>query len=994
MTPSLSSWMADADALMHLTYFKVPQATLDYAHIHQRTADYYIALVGALFHELRENQAAPAHWARLGNAFSQFQTTALATRADAEGIAQHDAAFFAACAYYCGGFPASAYLSIRSIPRGAFPDETSRACYDLLVRPSELVSGVAHAIQQALSVGDNAALTQLANTVATAVHAALQAGPMEYIPARVLEKLVTRLLSTNIRSVLPGGFTAFWTPLVDSFLRRTPPTWEFFPSQIAAINAGLLHSPTSFSLQMPTGAGKTTLCETLLFAHAAQHPASVSVLVVPYRSLASELRESLVRNLNALGIRARCAYGGTVPTSDEVHSLDETRVIVATPEALSGLLSADAAFFQRISLVICDEGHLLDGEGRGVGLELLLARMRARPSGPPRFVFVSAIVPNIEEINAWLGGTPESVVRSDYRPAIAEFARLASVGKGKTAVVDLVMHPHEPTPVQFTISQLLSRADFTFTNPKTGRAKTYPHSSVKAVAVATARKALPMGAVAVFSANKNGNQGCIGLAEELLEQLQVGLPMPRPIEVAMTSAVTPVAAYLTAEFGAGWIGTRMVTAGAIVHHGDIPQEVREVLERLLRQDAVKFVICTSTLAEGVNLPIRTLVLYSVERVLPGGTRQPMLARDIKNLVGRAGRAGSNTKGLVICANERHWPAVAAVAKQTAGEPVRGSLRELMTRLRDALAIDISMPSNQWLETAEWCYPLLDGIDATLLDLAAAEIGDEQLNAMALELADRTFAASQATEESKDLLRTVFQLRAERINAVRTAGQLDWIRSTGARVRLLDSVVRDLWPRRPSWSDIENPTDPGFVTTLLEWAWTLPEVMKELRTAFQLDDGSDTQAEEQLVSAVVAAWLAGGRYAEIAIHSGLDVDTLLGVHTQVVAFGLQTALEQGISLLKKLMEAQGQTLSEAAALFPEHLRYGVPTRLGCELAAHGVRHRHAYVRLGDALTRHGLVVSPFSDVPGEADRSLAAHEREWRAILGDLIYENTRVNLRR
>jgi replicative superfamily II helicase len=176
-------------------------------------------------------------------------------------------------------------------------------------------------------------------------------------------------------------------------------------------------------MQMPTGAGKTALSETLLFYHLTRHPEDAAILLVPYRSLAAELRGSLVKRLGRMGLPARCAYGGTVPTGDEVRGLEETRAIVATPEALSGLLSVDPDFFARVSLVICDEGHLLDGEARGVGLELLLARMRAREIGPPKFVFASAIVPNIEEINAWLGGTDETVVRSDYRPALAQSCR-------------------------------------------------------------------------------------------------------------------------------------------------------------------------------------------------------------------------------------------------------------------------------------------------------------------------------------------------------------------------------------------------------------------------------------------------------------------------------------------------------------------------------------------------------------------------------------------
>src|SRR5690606_37749482 len=279
---------------------------------------------------------------------------------------------------------------------------------------------------------------------------ALRIGPDAWIPARLFEQLMKRFLATNVRAVLPlrPEEPDFWTPFVYSLLSRRPPSWEFFPSQIDAINRGLFERNETFSLQMPTGAGKTALCETLLYWHAKSTDTDVAILLVPYRSLASELRSSLVKRLNDLGIRARCAYGGTVPTGDEVRDLDDTRVVVATPEALSGLLAAGGDFFRRVSLVICDEGHLLDGGGRGVGLELLLARMRAREGGAPRFVFVSAIVPNIEEINAWLGGTANGVVRSDYRPAIAEYAVLRMKGKGASTSVALDMHPHEPRPTR------------------------------------------------------------------------------------------------------------------------------------------------------------------------------------------------------------------------------------------------------------------------------------------------------------------------------------------------------------------------------------------------------------------------------------------------------------------------------------------------------------------------------------------------------------------
>src|SRR5262249_20257088 len=153
-----------------------------------------------------------------------------------------------------------------------------------------------------------------------------------------------------------------------------------------------------------------------------------------------------------------------------------------------------------------------------------------------------------------------------------------------------------------------------------------------------------MGAAAVFTANKRGNQGAVGLAEELLEQLELQLPLPAPLSFAANSQVGPVVDYLDREYGDERVGTRSLAAGAILHHDDMQPETREVVEGLLRRGDVSLAICTNTLAEGVNLPIRTLVLYSVQRRGKSGRPESLLARDIKNLVGRAGRAGATTKG--------------------------------------------------------------------------------------------------------------------------------------------------------------------------------------------------------------------------------------------------------------------------------------------------------------------------------------------------------------
>lgn len=987
MKASLLRWIGDADALRHISRLGVAEVPLALGYQVTRREDFYISLVGELFDRMRDNAATSADWALLGNALGQFAARDRADELKSVGISQIEAALFSSSAFYFGGFPASAYVTMSGMA-GRPDQEFARACFDLLARPTDVGSQVVRNLRTALVAGDLQGIAAIANAIAQAAKDALAIGPEEWIPLRLLESLIERFRTTNLRAILPEGTSPFWSPLVSSLVGRG--SWDFFPSQIDAIQRGLLLRTDTFSLQMPTGAGKTALCETLLFYHLSARPETAAVLLVPYRSLASELRSSLVRNLNNMGISARCAYGGTVPTGDEVRAFDNTRALVATPETLSGILNANPEFAQRISLVICDEGHLLDAPSRGVGLELLLARMKVRQIGVQRYVFVSAIVPNIEEINAWLGGSDDSVVRSEYRPAIAEYSVLRHAANGSSQPWDLEMHPHQAEPVRYKIEGFLKRADFRFLNLETGNYNTYSFNSLSCIAVAAGRKALTMGAAVVFSANKRGNQGAIGLAEQFLRQAGVNLPLPKPLDYAKAAPVASGVEYLTNEYGENWIGTRALKAGAILHHGDIPQETREVLERLLRKGDVTFGFCTSTLAEGVNLPIRTLVLYSVVRVGADGGRENLTIRDIKNLVGRAGRAGSNTRGLVICANAEQWPLVAAVAEQAPGEPVIGALRSLIERIRQNLATGNFVLSNDLLERSIGAHSLIDGIDSTLVELATVEIGEAELVALATNLADQTFASTRTDPASKQLLRDVFSLRAQRIAGLKQNGRLGLVQQTGAKARLIDLVETQLLPMRDSWEGIGDPLDAGFLDQIFEWAWRHRDLQREVADAYRIDAAGDLTAARTSFFSVVRLWLSGRTFAVIADTAGVSVDESLSIYTGAITFSLQTIVEQGIALLQKLLEAQGVALSPAVVRFPEHLRFGSPSTAGCVLAAGGLSHRRAFVALGNLEFLRDFHPDDRSGIFNAAQTAIESAREEWRGYLGALVEDGEDV----
>lgn len=996
MRDSLSIWADGANVVHQLQRFALPTLPLDFSYLFDRAEDYYISLVGQLFDLLREPTQASQNadgleygsWAKLANSIAQVSAVLNWDDQKSEmGAVSRDSALMAAVAFYVGGYTASAYVTLRGLDRAALSD-VERACVELITKPDSPESSWISTVKNALRSGDDASIKKVILDARRDETEALDVGPNEWVASHFLRRLLDSFGKKNVRAVLPGNDPSFWDALVNSFLDRKPAVWDFFPSQVDAIEAGLLDSEQTFSLQMPTGAGKTALIETILFQHLSQSSERVAVVLVPYRSLAAELKHSVASRLNRMSINTRCVYGGSVPSKDELDGLETARAVIATPEALLGLLAADPSFAEKISLVICDEGHLLDGGARGIGLELLLARFLDQRQLTRRFIFISAIVPNIEEINSWLGGADETVVRSEYKPTLAEFAMLKTTGNGASAQVQLELHPHESVDRSYTEKGFLSRQNFTYQNPVTRRANLYNFDSIKTQTIAAARRALAMGPVAVFAANKSGTQGAVGLAEELIKQLAYPLDLPVPVtRMSGKTDLEDALVFMATEFGDDWVGTRALAFGAILHHGDVPQETREVLEDLLRRQVVTLAICTNTLAEGVNLPLRTLVLYSVTRRTAEGAAVNLLSRDIKNLVGRAGRAGSTTKGLVICANPKQWELVKPVANQEAGERVDGSLLSLIRKLQSYLIRENLALSNELLEESPDLHALIDGVDATLIELAAEEIGDGELLTLARNVASRTFTTHLGTAETAVLIGDVFELRSRRVAQIKAEGRLSLIRDSGARLRLLDSAERSLFALREDWTD-ETATIGELQESLLTWAWALPDVQAGVAEAFK-----NAPVEMTTVSTLVTNWIAGETFFAAAQAADLEMNTVLAAHAKLVSYALLVNIEQGIALLQELVAETGGQLAPAVLAFPDSLRRGATGASAKLLMASGLRHRRIAVALGEQL---GPTMELFerSEVVIHARQLLENDQDGWIERFGRLVVRNTLSDLQK
>jgi len=242
MRAELAQWVRHADALHHIQLLGFQQTPLLLSYVTTRRDDYYLSLIGELFHRMRAPYTEPVEWSRLGNAILQAGArVATLDQAPTHETLPSEPALFAATAFYIGGYPASAYLILKAANTGQF-SESYQACYELLARPAAMRSQTVRALIRAVRQGNLQAIRDISTQIEGNEARALLQGPEEWIGLRLLSQMVERFKTTNIRAVLPGGQDQFWDTLVQSLVNRTPPVWDFFPSQIEAINSGLLGS--------------------------------------------------------------------------------------------------------------------------------------------------------------------------------------------------------------------------------------------------------------------------------------------------------------------------------------------------------------------------------------------------------------------------------------------------------------------------------------------------------------------------------------------------------------------------------------------------------------------------------------------------------------------------------------------------------------------------------------------------------------------------------
>ncbi len=295
---------------------------------------------------------------------------------------------------------------------------------------------------------------------------------------RSLLPVMARRSTWSLLSPLSPNHQARWSRYlrllargVTSDIYRGRSIAELWPSQITALENGLLRQSPAKIVKMPTSAGKTRIAELAIVHTLINSPGAKCVYVAPYRALVSEVEQSFLLLLRELGYRVSSVNGVTEDYNiDDLEELlfRETDILVTTPEKLDLLSRARPEFLDAVRLFVLDEGHIIDDAQRGIKIELLLTRLKKKLVNA-RFLVLSAVVPQetLESFALWLKASPkDDIMSSTWRPSIQRYAIFEWAGK--TGVIRYAPETDIPVLREFVPGVIRQRL-FEFINPETHR---------------------------------------------------------------------------------------------------------------------------------------------------------------------------------------------------------------------------------------------------------------------------------------------------------------------------------------------------------------------------------------------------------------------------------------------------------------------------------------------------------------------------------------------
>lgn len=732
-----------------------------------------------------------------------------------------------------------------------------------------------------LVYGDVSALERARSTLRRAVLAesSLEDQVSRWVAAHLLN-LSNDLENSSVWTVLP--------PDVPNGVRRAfgmgqPKILTLWPPQLDLLKIAEQRQTNPFSssvkrsfLSTPTSGGKTLIAQLMVASHLATEETSVCY-VAPTRSLCHEVRNSL---------RSRLRYVGSevVAGLPEGDWLDEeisvaARVEVMTPERLSYLIRSDSAkVLERFGMFIFDEVHLVGERGRGWTLEEALSYLHYATQGKHhRIILMSAAIGNRIHFKQWVSGEEdyEDVIflHSDWRGPRRLHAICSTQADWQNPQEEITRSAEFPRRVTYPLFATLS-----VWISHTGRMHSLQTTE-------------PVGSLAfkysVDNRRVRDNSNTTPFYRMLvpiIRHLSVSGPVlviesTRSATVLMAKAIAeieepsnqpenqPIIDLIEARLGNAHPLSEVIRKGVAYHHGSLPSEIREAIEEAVTQGSLKFLVATTTMTEGVNLPVRSVVVASQGAYTQEGHKEYITGSKLINAIGRAGRATKETEGVVVLARqerlqqsdfERLKPTDSdiEVNSMLATEEALNALSEFETLQRSAEDAIFEGVTSQVTQFISFVWFIAAQLEALGKSVSTDEVEEVLKN---------TLAWVQLDIENQSRWRAVANLTLSVYGKTKPSSRKRWatVGTSLSSAKQIEIIAEEL---AAILSNIDVPPDPLEVVNLimrddrLQRMLLLPEVPK---TKVYTQRGGHREQIEISIDEMLRQWIQGTELVTLA-----------------------------------------------------------------------------------------------------------------------------------
>ena len=487
-------------------------------------------------------------------------------------------------------------------------------------------------------------------------------------------------------------------PSAQEFLAEQKIT-KLYPPQADAVKAGLLECQ-NILVAAPTASGKTLIAMLAMMKFLSQREGKI-VYLTPLRALASE-KFSEFKKMEKLDFGRKIKTTISTGDFDSVDKESENAdIIVLTNEKMDSLIRHGTEWIDRIGLVIADEVHLIGDKDRGPTLEVVLTKLKELDT-KPQLVGLSATITNSDELAKWLGC---KLVSSDWRPVpLTEGVFDGGAILWNNGDINEIESSIRGPPIDLCLDTIKNG----------GQSLVFAETRTRSASLAT------KGSDAVFKFLSDSEK-------KYLEEISQ--------KILNDNEHTDLIKTLSA----------LLKKGVGFHHAGLNQNCREIVETEFRNGNIKLLASTPTLAAGVNLPARRVVISSVMRYdVKAGANKPISILEYKQLCGRAGRPQYDKFGEAIIIGNANPADLTEYYINGTPEPIESQLADDKALRIHILSHIVSNPGIKGEQILEFFQKTLAGIQTRKSTLSfSIEIAKKFLirENLIIQKADR-FAATE------------------------------------------------------------------------------------------------------------------------------------------------------------------------------------------------------------------------------------------------------------